>query len=633
VRESLAAEVLSRVPIAENETVLIADPDGLVRSTAVLGRLASGGIESVIWDESLESRLAWEGLGGDTHALIVDRVQKAEVLPVDVVASVQRRIAISFDDLFHALDRHVLGQLDWTDCEAALAIDQDLPDRRLDRAETASQLLRRIYQLDPDGMRDGPRLIEGLLRLHRRARPAPISQNLTEHFGAAVGTPIPGLSTAEAIHDRGTFIAWLQDAWERIVKGEDPELRAMLLTDGPRQLLDDYFEDGLLQSIGGPNAGEALPFGVDVDPDAERRARIGSGIQGLTAILDEGSLDYDGWRTVAEELAGVIAAQAADATAATGEVDALRLRVNQAFVPWLVDHYHELSTLPSINVPAMVHRAARTMDVQRGDKRVALVVVDGLSIALWRTILPMIRQADWRISESSSFAWLPTITSISRQAIFAGRPPIAFADSIGTTAKEAMLWRGWWTENAKLPEHEVGYVGLHLRNEAPDGPAANLEFAGQIGRRILGVVVEDIDHEMHGERLGEGTFHAAIRAWVGQGHLQGLLNALLDEGYRIYLTSDHGFNEVEAIGVSQAGVPADKHGRFEVYTDELLLDQAVGKSTVGGRLRWTGHGLPPGYLVYFSPLLGVLKPKGDRLLSHGGPTIEEVIVPWVTIER
>lgn len=632
--ETLAAAVLSRVPVAEGETVAIVDPDGLVRSTAVLGELAANGIDSVVWDEQLESRLAWQEIhASGSRALIVDRPHQMDMLPADIAAVVERQLTVALDDLFHALDRYVLGQLDWIDRQAALEVDRQLPSGRLDRGQTASMLLRRNYQLDPDAMRDAPRLLEGLLRLHRRARQAPLSQYLCAHLSAAVGNLIPGLSTEAAVEDRGTFIAWLQAAWHRVAEGEDGALHRVLLADGPRQLLDDYFDDGLLLSVEGSVAVNGLPFGVNVDHAAERRARIASGVEAVSALLDTGSSDYDGWRTVAQEMAGVIAAQAADPTAQGFEVAAMRLRANEAFVLWLADHYDELSTLPSLTVPAMVHRAARTMDLQRGDARVALIVVDGLSIGLWRTILPLIRESFWSVSESSSFAWLPTITSISRQAIFAGRPPMAFADSIGTTAREAALWRSWWTENAKLPEHEIGYVGLHLRNEAPGGPAANPTFASQVGRRVLGVVVEDVDHEMHGERLGEGTFHAAIRSWVAQGHLKRLLSTLLDEKYRIYLTSDHGFTEVEAVGVSQAGVLADKHGRFEVYPDRLLLDQAAAKSKTTGRLTWSGHGLPPGYLVHFAPLLGVLKPKGDRLLSHGGPTIEEVIVPWVVIER
>ena len=126
---------------------------------------------------------------------------------------------------------------------------------------------------------------------------------------------------------------------------------------------------------------------------------------------------------------------------------------------------------------------------------------------------------------------------------------------------------------------------------------------------------------------------AGLRTWAKEGHLGRLLDILLVEGYRVTLTSDHGFIEAESVGVSQAGATADAHGRFEVFTDPLIAKHAVAKSKLEGRLPWTNFGLPPDYLVVFAPLFGVLKPKGERLLTHGGPTVEEVIVPWVDITR
>ena len=184
-----------------------------------------------------------------------------------------------------------------------------------------------------------------------------------------------------------------------------------------------------------------------------------------------------------------------------------------------------------------------------------------------------------------------------------------------------------------MAAHDVGYLKLHLRNEASAGLASVPEAEAQIGRRVLGVVVEDVDHELHGERLGEGTFHAALRVWAQAGHLPRLIDRLLDEGYQIVLTSDHGFAEVRTIGVSQAGVTADAHGRFEVFEDELLLDQSLAKGKPAGRSRWGGYGLPADYLVAFAPLDAALMPARGRILTHGGTTIEEVIVPWVRITR
>ena len=126
---------------------------------------------------------------------------------------------------------------------------------------------------------------------------------------------------------------------------------------------------------------------------------------------------------------------------------------------------------------------------------------------------------------------------------------------------------------------------------------------------------------------------ASLVAWAEEGHLRRLLDTLFDEGYSVALTSDHGYVEVKTVGVSREGVIVDPHGRFEVFNDPLLLRRSLERDKPVGRFAWSNYGLPPGYLVVFAPLFGALKPIGDRLLSHGGPTLEEVIVPWVTITR
>lgn len=632
---SLVDAVLDLVRTMPGETITVVDPDGFVRSLPVLDALRQSAVEAVSWDEPLESRLAWEepaSVGG--RLVIVDQPYRADVLPADILAATSRRVPISADQLFGPLDRSIVVQLDWADREAAYVVAHEMPAKALNASDTASQLLRRLHRLDPDVMSQPAALLEGLLRHHRAIRGAPISSSLAKVFADAVGDPLPGLRSIDAVVDRGAFVAWLQANWDQMATVAAAEsIRALLLADGPAQLLDDYFEDGILRPVDQEASVGALPFGVSKDPSIVTRRRVASGIAAISEELDGGAVTYDGWRSIAERWAEVLAAQYSEVVEPGPDLAALRVRLNDAFVAWLFEHYSELATLPSVTVPAMVHRASRVLEADSRDGKVALVVVDGLSIAVWRTILPIIRAVDWRISEAATYAWLPTITSISRQAIFAGRPPSFFGSSIGTTSKEAALWRSWWSETTKLPEHEIGYVNLHLRNLGEGGLGANAAFLGQLGRQVLGIVVDDVDHEIHGERLGEGVLHAGLRTWAKEGHLSRLLTTLLDDGYRITLTSDHGFIEAESVGVSQAGATADAHGRFEVFTDPLIAEHAIAKSKLEGRLPWTNFGLPPDYLVVFAPLFGVLKPKGDHLLTHGGPTLEEVIVPWVTITR
>ena len=61
--------------------------------------------------------------------------------------------------------------------------------------------------------------------------------------------------------------------------------------------------------------------------------------------------------------------------------------------------------------------------------KVALVVIDGLAFDQWLTVQQEItrQRPAWRFEENATFAWVPTITSVSRQAIFAGKGAALFS--------------------------------------------------------------------------------------------------------------------------------------------------------------------------------------------------------------
>ena len=60
VSGSLVDVVVDRVRTMPGETIVVVDPDGMVRSLPVLDALRATGVDAVWWDEPLESRLAWE---------------------------------------------------------------------------------------------------------------------------------------------------------------------------------------------------------------------------------------------------------------------------------------------------------------------------------------------------------------------------------------------------------------------------------------------------------------------------------------------------------------------------------------------------------------------------------------------
>jgi hypothetical protein len=101
-------------------------------------------------------------------------------------------------------------------------------------------------------------------------------------------------------------------------------------------------------------------------------------------------------------------------------------------------------------------------------------VVDGLALDQWHIIREVWAEQTqpWAIQASSLFAWVPTLTSIARQAIFAGQPPQLFPESWQITNKEAKRWQQFWQEH-HLPAVAVGYarnLGTSIAGLAQSGP-------------------------------------------------------------------------------------------------------------------------------------------------------------------
>jgi hypothetical protein len=124
--------------------------------------------------------------------------------------------------------------------------------------------------------------------------------------------------------------------------------------------------------------------------------------------------------------------------------------------------------------------------------------------------------------------------------------------------------------------------------------------------------------------------HNQVRLWSSQGHLAALLTRLQDEEFTVFLTADHGNVTSTGIGSPQEGILAGTKGqRARVYEYPEFRDEVAVKfpqSTL-----WPGYGLPPARHVLLAGDLKAFVGEGEKVVSHGGIALEEVMVPFVTI--
>jgi hypothetical protein len=282
----------------------------------------------------------------------------------------------------------------------------------------------------------------------------------------------------------------------------------------------------------------------------------------------------------------------------------------------------------------MVHHIAPYLASKKFSKenKIALLVLDGMSLDNWIIIKNKLADMDRTLifDESQVFSWIPTITTISRQSIFAGTLPINFSPTIATTSAEQSLWKKFWINEKKLTSQNVGY-----KSGLENNLAENIEeLITNPKLLVLGIVISKIDKMMHGMTVGIKGMHSDIEIWMSNGDLYHLISQFLNNEFKVFITSDHGNTKAKGIGEPQQGILVDeKYKRARIYGGDggrSFREEAF--NDFPESIKWPiGIGLPNDKFVLMPKAGRAYTHKGKTVVTHGGLTIEETIVPFVEV--
>ena len=641
---------------------LVSDPDCLLTEEKLALALRDRGFDLIEFNDPIEFRYAYESKyraiwdrGDHTDLVVILRSQDAELaaLPYDLLQA-GRKLSFSLGDLFPNMSYPVVEQLDRSLLDSLFdAQRKTFPDRMGDNA-TKDFILRHVFGVAAELISTQVELLRFLLRLHygSSAIPLMLADRLVEVFESSGS--FKGWSLSQIIPDAEQFFAFIQERWPIFLENlkQDNQVKEnyaayALKVQGPMALpfdhqdirvyIDNLFVEGKLTPVDLP--------GIDVGKDSWILSGISAAKSGgdelrisrLFELVDAAGLSiesrYTDWIAFAlkwAELSALIhTASNADHKKRYSD---LGQKLNALFADWLEIHYASLINLPP-STPAMLHHVprhlARYMEDPKSNK-VALVVIDGLSLDQWVTVRNIIQKqnSDLVLRESATFAWIPTLTSVSRQAIFSGKPPIYFPSSINSTNSEEKLWKQFWQG------HEVSKLEIAYKRSLGDGDAeaAMDSLINPAQTKVVGLVIDKVDKIMHGMQLGAAGMHNQIDQWCRGEYLISLLNYLSSHGYEIWITSDHG--NIESIGKGRPteGAIAEIRGeRVRIYPTQELRSQI--SSTFTFAREWLPSGLPDGYFPLIASGNDAFVNEGDSIVGHGGVAIEEVIVPLIKVER
>ena len=648
---------------------VVADPDELLTEPGIVEGIYAQGFELITFGDHAAFRYAYERRfrrlwdeGRPTNLVVVLRAARSDVddLPYDLLSQARREhrlLSFSLVELFPKLQPHAVSELERSDLDALYeAQETHPPEQPLGLNSTRDFLLRHVFEIVPEVIKLPSDLLRMLLRRHYSGRvlPAGLDQHLIDQLrktGRWGGWPLDRI-----VSSRVDFLQFLQERWvpflERKLEGGDirvaePEQLYGLKVPGPVDIpfdhddvkvyIDNLFVEGMLAPTSKISRehvdGTWMTVGVAGSAVADRRERLARLLEVLEKDFPGDDATHHEWLQLAQRWSEAVAVQMGLSElerASVASFEAMHSRVEANFQAWMERHYASLSTLSALPRPVMLHHVARFLAHGLGNAKRALIVVDGLSLDQWvavRAELP----PSWLTDETAVFAWVPTLTSVSRQSIFAGKPPFYFGATIDKTHKEPKHWTHFW-EDRGLGKSEVAYVCQKDMEDDDTYLARVREEAERPKCRALAVVVGTIDQMLHGVVTGTDGLHASVRHWGQRGALDRLLSLLHDNDFDTYLTADHGNVEGVGIGKPNVGETAEQRGeRVHVFRDERTRNGVAAK--YANTIVWPPVGLPEDYFPLIAPPQRAFIPEGKRAVSHGGLCIEEVIVPFARIAR
>lgn len=633
---------------------LVADPDGLLTDEKIQVAIQSRGFELIPFDDPVAFRYAYETKfrriwdSGETTELVValrSEADSLQELPFDLLHT-GRRIGYRLTEIFPNLSYPVVKLLQPDQLDKLYRAQEVHGGNVLGERGTMDFVLDHVFDFLPRQTWQSPDLLRCLLRHHYAQVELP--DTLTTrviHILESVST-FKGWPLKAMVSSRAGFVDFLQEAWPRFLRNraavsvaeDSPGTPDLPLDHGDvRVYLDNYFAEGLLK----PVELDADPFpqsdwvriGIKQNP-AENFARRFEKLAGqLTKMLPEPDAQSNEWLVFAARWADfedlITEAERSSIVFSRDQTGGLHSEVEQAFQAWMMLRYDTLaSKAPS--PPVMVHHIARHLARVREQtgKPVALIVIDGITICQWRQISGALPMEAWQVSERAVFAWAPTLTPISRQAIFAGKPPCFFPTSISTTSKEPAHWRSFWSDHG-IADGQSFFLKLTSGSESE--PLEN-QLPDLATVRAVGIVLTALDEVVHGIVLGKQQLTSSVQVWNNSGNLAALLERLLSAGFHVAVTSDHGNLPAWGIGAPKEGLLAETRGeRVRIYSD-TAFQQQMG-AAFPSAVSWTPHGLPESCHPLFASGNDAFISKGESRICHGGISLEEVIVPFVEIHK
>lgn len=290
----------------------------------------------------------------------------------------------------------------------------------------------------------------------------------------------------------------------------------------------------------------------------------------------------------------------------------LEYTIQNKFKDFIFCKYSMLSGYSAYNGPVLLNKGLDYIFMN--SKKPALIIMDGMSILDWLIMSEDLEGVSYKCN--LTYAIIPTITSISRQSLLSGKLPVEMIKPFSLIYEKNMFIEKCIESGYK--EEEIKYY-------------RGYDFEIDYLDKCISVVINDIDDLVHNQKQGNIGMYNDIKLLSRSEKLHQLIRRLYENGFDVYIASDHGHKETMTIGSPKGtGVELEtKSKRTMVLKDFADYEGIIDKFDM---IEYPSYFLPKDFKYLLCEYDKSFGAKGNISLSHGGISIEEVIVPFVKIE-
>ena len=597
---------------SHKEHVIICDKDNLFSYPELLSSIEEDGYKVIKANSLLDVRINYELKIRNAQGKFI-LVAPDGYKPLPDISILVHFQDIGIKELFPNLESKALKDLSFN---ALCTLSNIKHYEELGQERTLKFLLENLYGLDFDSLtssRAKERVLNALITVLLEKNG--VNKSLMNYLSSLATPYFPNLIKQGL--SKENLLKFIRERWNDFARGEEIGFdfsESTLSKSVGFLFIRDYLTPVTVSKDRYESVPSVMRIGLTYDSEEASRIEIKSLIDYLNQQVTQLQDIHEEWFTTIQVLAKTANKMLAfhSETEKNNFKDVVK-KINDRFQRYLENNYWSVFTLSGVRKPFVVTRILEYMKAQP-EKKKALIVIDGMNYWQWELLSEHLKNEGIESITKTTMAYIPSITAWSRQAIFKGGKPDLDKDN----SNESKLYKEYWKQGS-YQDFQIQYEKF--------GVNIPLDFTSIHNRvEILGLVCNDLDDLMHGTILGDEQLRQSTLQWIKKIQLEKIIHTIKENGFKCYITSDHG--NIEARGIKN-----------------LKLTEKVGSVSRGKRhIRFSNETLFNSFKEQnidlkfgTKDLSAYLKDdtaftnEEKTVVTHGGSHIWEVLVPFVEI--